>query len=182
MTNLEHKKTGPKRTPFQHERDLVLIAELYLRGRRQVDIAEQVNCQVEYVAVGLTVTQSQISHDIKKLHDRWVKKSMDSIDNVKARELARLDELELEYWESWQQSKKKQIVMVNGQALKVDGEYIYENPVGEPRFLQGVERIIEQRRKVFGLDAPARTDLTTKGQSINQSSVVILPQKDMPEC
>jgi hypothetical protein len=152
----ERKKTGPKRTPFQHERDLVLIAELYLRGRRQVDIADQVNMQAEYVATGITVTQSQVSHDIKKLHDRWVKKSQVAIDQVKARELARLDELEMEYWESWLSSKKPQHVVINGQALRVDGKYIYESPSGDPRFLQGVERIVEQRRKVFGLDAPAK--------------------------
>jgi hypothetical protein len=134
----ERKKTGPKRTPFQHERDLVLIAELYLRNIRQVDIADRINRQKEYTDIGLTVTQSQISHDIKKLHDRWVKKSMDSIDQVKARELARLEQLEREYWSRFLRSESD------------------KDPVGDPRFSQGIERVIEQRRKILGLDAPAK--------------------------
>ena len=66
------------------------VAELYLRGVAQYKIAEELN-----------VTPAQISMDLKKLAQQWQQSSMENMDKIKARELAKIDKLEREYYDAW---------------------------------------------------------------------------------
>jgi hypothetical protein len=151
-----------KRTPFQRERDLVKVSNLYLSGHTQHEIAEEINETPEYVLTGITITQQTISSDLKLLHRRWLKESNYKIDRYKARELARLDKIEREYWQAWERSiEKKPIIAPNGKVVMIDDEIQYFSPDGDPRFLAGIERIVEQRRKIFGIDAPTKIAPTT---------------------
>ena len=84
---------APTRTPIERERDLLETAKLYCQGVRQCDIAEKIG-----------VTQQQISADLKKIQKRWQKECVEAIDQGKARELARIDELERTYWTAWHDS------------------------------------------------------------------------------
>jgi hypothetical protein len=136
-----------KRTPFERENDLLKISELYLKGKTQFEIG-----------ASLGVSQSQISYDLRVLRSRWVAASVQNIDRIKAEQLAKLDKLEVSYWEAWNKSiSPVQVVDKEGNVLTVDQS-------GDPRFLQGIERIIEQRRKVFGMDAPTKQDITSTGK------------------
>lgn len=72
----------PKRTPTQRAHDLTRIAELYLTGKRQVDIAAE-----------LGITQQQVSYDLQEIHRRWRESTLIDINEAKHRELDRLDQL-----------------------------------------------------------------------------------------
>jgi hypothetical protein len=148
-----------KRTPFQREEDLVQITRLYLQGRTQRDIAEVVG-----------VSQGQVNHDLKLIQQRWRESSIMDMNEAKQRELARLDELEREYWAAWEQSKNERTrarqesdgKSKDGKPNVVRATMEKEQRDGNPAFLAGVMSCIERRCKLLGLDAPAKSELTGK--------------------
>lgn len=118
-----------RRPKIQRERDLVETARLYCQGLSQAEIGER-----------LGVSQRTISKDLREIQRRWQAACVEAISQGKARELARIDELERTYWAAWFDSKR---------AATRDGN---------PAYLQGVLACIEKRCKLLGLDAPVRTD------------------------
>ena len=150
---------APKRLPIQISRDRKLIADLYCQGWIQADIAEYINKKRDY-----TLTQQMISYDIKRIQAEWLKSSLIDLNTVKAQELGKIDRLEREYWSAWIESKKDaEIFVERGKgADATEGDTTIETvhtrkgQVGDPRFLDGVNRCREQRCKIIGLYAPTK--------------------------
>lgn len=131
------------------------VNALYLQGVPQAEIAEQMH-----------VNQAQISRDLKALREIWIERSVTAIGERKAIELAKIDQLELTYWEAWEASKKpKESVTLHRLGNVMAGDIVStkvnettrrEGQVGDPSFLNGVMSCIDKRCKILGLDAPAR--------------------------
>ncbi len=129
-----------KRTKKQREYDLQEISEMYLKGWIQAKIADRLSANREY-----TITRQTISRDIKTVQQRWLDASVRNFDEARAQELAKIDHLEIVYWE---QFKSSQETVEN------------DNDVGDPRFLQGVQWCIDRRVKLLGLEMNAGDDET----------------------
>src|SRR5581483_4024403 len=71
------------------------VAERYLRGETQWEIART-----------LGVSQGQVSRDLKAIRQEWLNSSVCNFNELKAREIAKVDELERTYWAAWEESKK----------------------------------------------------------------------------
>ena len=151
---------APKRTQFQKEHDYERITAYYLKGEYQSAIAEK-----------LGVTQQQISLDIKTIQARWRKSTTFNLDEHKAKELAKLDELEREYWRAWLSSTEERTRERNkttgtktpqGAIQSARGEVSKETEQrdGNPAFLTGVLSCIDRRVKILGLDAPVKGENT----------------------
>ena len=140
----------PRRSKFKREQDLVYIAQAYLTGKPQAEIAQELN-----------VSQPTITHDLKELQRRWLAASVRDIDQLKAQELAKIDNLERTYWEAWARSCEDATTQVK-RARKGTGDetvvqeqrVTVQEQVGDPRFLTGIQWCIERRCKVLGFDAP----------------------------
>ena len=148
-----------RRTKAQKERDRAALAELYLKGHTQRDIA---------AAIGISA--SQVCRDLRLLHEQWFDSQLSNMSQAKAEQLAKLDLLEREAWEEWDRSKLDK----SGQSIESAplGEADEEGPViggqkrkvwtegrlGDPRYLVAIQRCIDQRCKILGLDGPAVTD------------------------
>lgn len=105
------------------------------------------------IAKEIGVDQSQVSHDLKEIQRRWRESSLVSINEVKQRELARIDQLEVTYWDAWQRSVGEVIKTTTSKSDK-DGNrasIVKEHKVGEATYLAGVQWCIEQRCKIFGI-------------------------------
>lgn len=143
-----------KRTKMQREKDLVLTAEMYLKGSTQMAIAKEIG-----------VSQAQISLDLKELVGRWKDKAEMAINERKAEELAKVDQLEMEYWTAWAASCKPTKISTS-QATTAGanpGKTVSKKEVtsaGDPRFLQGVAQCIEMRCRILGLHAPTKLQAT----------------------
>jgi DNA-binding transcriptional regulator LsrR (DeoR family) len=83
-----------KRSKSQKIRDRRLIASLYLKGEYQSDIAAQVG-----------ISQGQVSKELAILQAEWQTSALIDINEAKARELAKIDALELVYWQAWERSQ-----------------------------------------------------------------------------
>ena len=132
------------------------VAGLYLRGfRRQQEIADQ-----------LGVNRATVSRDLKVLQARWREAAVRDLDAAIGQELDRLDQLEREYWQAWLRSQGPHEVTTTEQTSGGDGERVRaairkEQQHGDPRYLDGVQRCIEQRCKLLGLCAPQKVAPTT---------------------
>jgi hypothetical protein len=132
------------------------LAELFLRGiKRQAELAQH-----------LGVNRSTVSRDLKVLNARWKEAAVRDLDAAKGQELERLDQLEHEYWQAWQQSKGPHEVTTTEQTTGGDGDRVRaairkEEQHGDPRYLDGVQWCIEQRCRILGIHAPQKIAPTT---------------------
>lgn len=148
---------SPKRSKIERQRDKEIIAELYIKGKRQSEIAEIIG-----------VTQQQISFDLKSIQKDWLKNTAILLDEFKVKELAKLDQLEREAWEAWRRSIGKiETKTIIAKGLKqneegkissnlIDQNTRVEEKIGDPRFLDIVIRCVEKRCKLLGLDMPTK--------------------------
>ena len=140
----------PRRHPVQREKDLGEIAHRYLNLHEPQAV----------IAAALNVDQSTVSNDLKVLVKRWQKSALMNVDEHRAAELARINRLELEYWEAWEASKldKKSTVAerITAADTRLKAIQRSEAQTGDPRFLAGIERCVERRCKLLGLDAPTK--------------------------
>lgn len=142
----------PHRSKSQKERDRRRIAESYLKGKYQVDIAAE-----------LGLDQSTISLELKKIQKDWHKESLFDFNTAKQKELAKIDLLELTYWDAWEKSKldKKTVSSKRrGQEPDVEQTARAESNSGDPRFLQGIQWCITKRCEILGFDAPTKLEHT----------------------
>ena len=124
------------------------VATLYLKGWSQGDLAAEFN-----------VNQSTISRDLEKIQQGWLKAAKASFDAVKAKELARIDRLEREYWEQYEASKKpfkKVVTKGKGkgdakQPTTLEKTTVVEDRLGDSRYLVGIQWCVEQRLRIFGV-------------------------------
>jgi hypothetical protein len=131
------------------------VAAAYLRGEYQVDIAARFG-----------ISQQQISLDLKAIRAAWLQSAIRDFDAARAEELAKIDQVEAEYWQAWERSKKDKEIAVQESDGALDEKtkkpkikklsLRKEGQAGNAVFLQGVLTCIERRCKILGLDAPER--------------------------
>jgi hypothetical protein len=159
---------APKRTQFEIQRDRKDISELYLQGKTQFEIAEELNrryCPPEQElkpgGVRYTLTRQTISRDLLAIQSEWMAHSLQNFNELKAKELAKLDRLELEYWRAWERSCKvkrrtKSEKTERRKQTRQSAQVFTEDMLGDPRYLTGVYDCINRRCELLGLDAPKR--------------------------
>jgi multidrug efflux pump subunit AcrA (membrane-fusion protein) len=150
VTNIALPMAANKRTPFQREADLFKTQELYLRGKTQQEIADE-----------LDVSREQIKYDLKAIQQRWQETTTFNLDEAKAKELSKVDNLERTYWEAWERTlgertKSRVERQGAGETTRDKSSIERESLLGDPRFLQGVQWCIERRCDILGLYAPKR--------------------------
>jgi hypothetical protein len=127
------------------------IAALYLRGRLQWEIAG---------VMGLA--QSTVSDHLATLSRQWKQSALADFDEKKARELAKVDELERTYWQAWRRSMAEQEQTAtekqegNGNSRLKASRRVQKRD-GNPAFLAGIQWCIDKRCQILGLDAPPRS-------------------------
>jgi len=153
---------APKRTAFQIERDRRDIADMYLQGWTQARITEHLNARK---GIDYQLSTRMIGYDLKSVQEAWRASALIDIDEAKARELAKVDRLEREYWDAWGRSCE------DAETTRQEGDETGPSKVvktskgqaGDPRFLAGVQWCIERRCKIIGVDAPTRQEHTGRG-------------------
>lgn len=125
------------------------VAQRYLRGEHQYDIGR-----------ALGVTQQQISMDLKAVRAAWLASAIRDFDALKSEQLAKVDAVEVEAWAAWERSKQPREVTVTeqteGQSASRKASVRREGQAGDPRFLERIQKCIEQRADLLGLNAPKR--------------------------
>jgi len=165
-----------QRTKLEIVRDMSIVSSLYFQGYKAKEIIREWKIRT---GAKYKLSEGGIYHIISTAQSIWQKKTFKNINELKAKELAKLDALESEYWRAWHKSllKSKQttkksergvlptgnmIVDENGNLVPEERTVFIETELqereierdGNPEFLRGVERCIEQRSKILGLYNP----------------------------
>jgi len=98
------------------------------------------------------------------MQKQWLEATLIDFNEAKAREIAKVDRLEREYWSAWMRScEDAETITEKGKGGKgAEKPDTFEKTkqrkgqAGDPRFLAGVQWCIERRIKLFGLDEPDR--------------------------
>lgn len=136
------------RSVSEQERDSIMVSRLYLEGKLQAEIAYE--CKI---------SQPTVSRIIKELITEWQVERVYNINESKARELAKIDRLELEYWNAWRRSQEDAVVNTKGTTStgSIDTTRT-EGQAGDPRFLDGIMKCIDRRCAILGVDAPKKIE------------------------
>jgi hypothetical protein len=151
----------PFRTDEERERDLVMIARMYVRGKSQHEMKLTLNA----LYPDRPLSSKVINTDLQSIRQAWLNSTLVDFNAVKAKECARLDEVEREAWSAWEKSKDKHIrieyeVTDDQVPFSIDKivnvhrnkkHKIVEATVGDIRYLEMIERAIKMRCDIFGL-------------------------------
>jgi len=132
----------------QHNPDFALahrrqqVTELSLQGWSQTSIAAH-----------LEIAQSTVSEDLQHVRKAWQASAVNMIDEIRSRELTKIDLVEREAWAAWFRSQKPaQSAVVTGDGTGKQTRKSMKNQTGDPRFLDQINKCIAQRRALIGLD------------------------------
>ena len=146
-----------KRTEAQRDVDRELIVDLVLHQHMfQADIAIRLN---ERKDIKYKLSQQMVSFNLRQIQKKWIRETAMVIDAYKAEQLQKIDQLELEYWAAWykscsvRQRQRVEKASLGGGKTRLRKVSTTYTPVGNPRFLKGVQWCIEMRCKILGLYA-----------------------------
>lgn len=142
------------------------VAELYVRGYRQSEIARE-----------LGVSQPTIHRDIKAVRAEWLTSSVRDFNEAKEEELKKLDALEQEAWDAWRRSQTERTRTVTEKTEgdssgRIKAQQTKETGYGDPRFLTVVQSCIDKRCKILGVEAPTRIDAKTEHTGVGFDEIV----------
>jgi predicted transcriptional regulator len=142
LNQTEAAQMAEKRNDDQIKVDRQKIAALLVRGWSQKQIADE-----------LSMTQAMVCRDVKALRAEWIEETKIDMSEALATELARIDNIEREAWEAWEESKKPAKVesqsVTEGQAQKVSVRR--QHRTGDKRYMDIIMWCAEHRAKLLGL-------------------------------
>lgn len=164
---IANKRTGGKRTVEQREADKRFCADLFVKGYGYRVIADRLNEYNHENGLEYSITYKTVFMDIQQVLAEWKKERFKDIDNYMQLELKKLDKMEVELWQAWENSKgsKRKTKIKNGtinNGIATGGELAertLETTDGDPRYLDLLLKVQERRAKLLGYNAPVKVDV-----------------------
>lgn len=157
---------GVKRNKVKREEDRAKISRMYRSGYTQKQIAEEIG-----------ISQQTVSRDLNVVKGRWMKDADINFDQMRAEQLAKIDNLEAELWGAWRRSvreKKVQSRASDSGSGKFMDRVSLESRDGNSAFTNGIAKCIEMRCRMLGLESP----VITATVDISDPIKIYLPKKD----
>lgn len=131
----------------------VEAARMYLSGFTMRKIAERLDCSLTTVYRSLEVARGL-----------WRERAALAIAEHKAHELARIDQVEFEAWKAWRRSQKDEVTEEEGTTPKGPmSRTRRKGQAGDGQFLSIIQKCVDQRLKLLGLDTPESTTESMTG-------------------
>ena len=151
---------------------LEIVSNLYKRGYSYRKIKEEVMKRLDLQTYSLQTAQ----RDIQTLLDEWRESRLEDTDELVTLELARIDDTCRELWEQWEKSKTDynktqrkqkgspsrdaetgQTSIRTYQTERTETEAVC---LGDPSYIAEIRKQLEERRKLLGLYAPEKKELS----------------------
>lgn len=149
------RKQGQQRSQRERDAHRRIIADAVLKCRYIPDVAKE-----------LEVDVTTAYADIKALQKQWVQDAMESISEVRARELKKLQVIEDEAWAAWRRSIGTTVMTREGATAQGMIDLTEKREInGDPRYLSIIRDCMEQRAKLLGMDKmpedwePSKSDI-----------------------
>lgn len=189
---MNRTSTSNKRRNHIKQGRMVIVAELYKRGWSVRKIADEVKARMN-----TTCSTRTIWNDINDLLKEWQAVRVRDTDARLQLELERIDDCVAELWEQWDKSKENYTREYNkriGVPVPTDGngnaggsqqteiqtvkrENYTEEQVGlgNPAYMTEIRQQLMERRKLLGLYAATKTEVTGK------DGAALIPAQQMSE-
>jgi hypothetical protein len=153
-----HPKVGRYRTPDQKVAEQQRIAHYLAQGLAQYQIRPLIEQEF-----AVTRTKMMISRDVQEIRARWWTALQRDLDQWIVERLAELRALKQEYWQAWFASKGTQQTSTKAQGASCGRDWmsaqIHEaQSPGNPLYLAGIQRCIEEECRLLGLHAPLQIE------------------------
>lgn len=172
MAGTENKKQ-PRMKDYRQAQivRLDIISELYKKGNSYRDIRREVMTRLNLECYSLQT----VHKDVQRLLEEWRKERLDNTDQALQLELTRIDDLVKEAWAAWEKSKTDYTQKTakqkglpstdeggNDEIITVQLEQGSKEFVctGDPRYLELINKLLIERRKLLGLYAPEKKELS----------------------
>ena len=140
-----------------------IVAEIKLKGGTYRDIQAAVKHQMHIETYSLATVKKDWEACLKEFQQERI----ENTEQLVTLELQRIDKIIVEAWEAWEKSKKAKSTEKKG-TPRTAGEiatlYIKEvqsaQECGDPRYLDVIDKQLKERRKLLGLYAPEKHDVT----------------------
>lgn len=162
------------------------VAELCLKGHR----TQRAIMAAYKASYGEPIGRGTVSRDLAAVREWWRQSAVEYIGQAIAEEIAKIDKVERSAWDAWERSiRNHEIRKASKLAKPAVDEYGDEfdkvrskrltiqtdDEIGDPRYLAIVERCIERRCKLLGLDAPQRQEIVLPGLHQPQTIDAVTP-------
>lgn len=124
------------------------VERLYCKGVPQLQIAQE-----------LGIPLRTLLSDLEAIKQGWLASAQAGFDELRARELAKINHLEAVAWQGWERSCRDQEttkVVLQGKETQ-RSEKTVRTQAGNQAFLNRISWCIERRSRLLGLEAAART-------------------------
>lgn len=151
---------------------LEIVAKLYKRGYSIRQISKEVMARLNLKTYSLAT----VHKDIQTLLDEWRENRIEDMDDALQLELERIDETVRELWSQWEKSKEDYTETFNtrrgapernketGQdrvkTFSLTESTASKVGLGDPRYIAEIRQQLMERRKLLGLYAPEKKDVT----------------------
>lgn len=138
------------RLPEEVAENRAKVAELVLKGLNPKDIANEIG-----------ISTAMVISDIHAISQQWSNAPIifKNLDTFRIKELKKLDIIEKELWEQWEISKAgKRTTMVRTTFRGDTTEDTEEFSGGDPKYIDGILRCMDQRAKILGLNQPKKVE------------------------
>lgn len=127
----------------------VAVAEYYLKGMSISQIASKIN-----------LSRWVVTTDLQFIRNEWKAARVGFVDQAVLEQLEKIDQLEREAWAAYERSCRpaKSTTITEDDDGNTVTKIERRESAGDPRFLALVDKQVEQRRKLLGLDAPVKTE------------------------
>lgn len=154
-----------------------ILSTLYKRGYSYREMRSEVMARLDLQSYSLET----LKKDIDSLLEEWRETRIEDLDLALQLELERIDNLVKEAWEAWEKSKENYKRVKNAQKgipgtpeeddngnmkpceiITVEMKQNSEEVVcyGDPRYLEVINRLLMERRKLLGLYSPEKMDVS----------------------
>lgn len=151
---------------------LEIVATMYKRGHSFRQIQAEVMKRLDLASYSLRT----VHDDVKTLLEEWRESRIEDIDSALQLELERIDDTVRELWSQWEKSKEDYFRTTNtrrGAPSKDKGKndgsietYGIEEQrtnvvgLGNPSYISEIRQQLAERRKLLGLYAPEKKDIS----------------------
>lgn len=174
---------GRRVAPAQRRVRANAVRSISDRLTRGTSAAEQRRASIAYeILRGVTdvhdladrygVSASTIKIDIKEIEERWKDQQLKTAEEVRARELRRLEKVMAEAWSGWDKSREDAVETRT--SMTEDGEETtvsVRGQAGDPRFLETIRNTIADMLDVRGLRVQKVAQTDPSGQESIMASV-----------
>lgn len=157
------------------EARLEIVAQLYRKGYSYSKIRAEVMARLNLESY----SKKTVHSDIHYLLDEWRSDRLKEVDDLVELELARIDDACVELWGQWEASKREASKKTQKQTgiptggmgggadgsgsvaiLKMETNKTSEERLGDPRYISEIRQQLAERRKLLGLYAPEKKDVS----------------------